>query len=51
MTTLVVISLGLLCAYLLKSGHDTRVENAILRDQVASLKRQLARMRGGKQLP
>jgi hypothetical protein len=45
MTILVVTSLGLVCAYLLKRVHDIRAENEALRGQIASLKRQLARKR------
>jgi hypothetical protein len=47
MTTIVVIgALMIACAYLFKRMYDVRAENASLRVQVASLKRQLARMRG-----
>lgn len=46
MTILVLTGLGLACAYLLKRVHDVRAENEILRGQIASLKRQLARRRG-----
>jgi hypothetical protein len=41
----IAAGLALACAYLLKRAHDIRAENATLRNQVASLKRQLARKR------
>jgi hypothetical protein len=34
------------CVYLLKLVYAARAENAVLRDQIASLKRKLTRMRG-----
>jgi len=46
--TMTIAAIGALlaaCAFLSKRAHDTRSENAMLRDQVASLKRQLARLR------
>ena len=41
----IAVGLALACAYLFKRAHDVRVENVELRNKVASLKRQLARMR------
>jgi hypothetical protein len=35
----------LACVILFKRSHDLRTENSVLRDRVASLKRQLARLR------
>ena len=46
MTVVIVTVLGVACAYLLKRAHDMQAENAVLRGQIASLKRQLARRRG-----
>jgi len=48
MTLLIVVGLVLACAcaYLLKRVQEGRTENAALRGQVASLKRQLAKRRG-----
>lgn len=45
MTVAIVSGLALVCAYLFKRAHDARAENTTLREQVASLKRQL-RKRG-----
>jgi Flp pilus assembly protein TadB len=46
MTIVTIGALLIACAYLFKRTYDARAENASLRVQVASLKRQLARMRG-----
>jgi hypothetical protein len=46
MNILIIAALGLACLYLLKRVYDGRIENALLRDQNASLKRQLSRLRG-----
>jgi hypothetical protein len=46
MTTLVIVALLVACGYLFTRMYAMRAENASLRVQVASLKKQIARMRG-----
>jgi hypothetical protein len=43
MTIAVLASLVLACLYLLKRAHEAGIENTLLRQQVATLKRLLAR--------
>lgn len=46
MTIVVIGALMIACGYLFMRMYEMRAENASLRGQVASLKRQLARQRG-----
>jgi hypothetical protein len=45
MTIAIVAGLIVMCVILLKRAQETRSENVVLKGQVASLKRQLARLR------
>jgi flagellar biogenesis protein FliO len=47
MVMLLIVSLIGVCLYLVKRLNDASAENTVLRDQVASLKRQLGRQRNG----
>jgi hypothetical protein len=47
MAILFIVSLVAMSVYLVKRVSDVNAENTALRDQVASLKRQLARQRNG----
>lgn len=47
MTTLLITVLAAICLYLAKRLSDANAANTTLRDQVASLKRQLVRHRNG----
>ncbi len=45
MTVTMIGMLLIVCVLLSRKAHSVRSENAVLKDQVASLKRQLARLR------
>ena len=45
MNIAIIAALAIVCTYLFKRLQDTRAENVLLVNQVASLKRQLSRLR------
>jgi hypothetical protein len=47
MMILLIVSLIGACLYLLKRLSDAGAENAVLRDQIVSLKKQVVRVRNG----